>query len=236
MTSCMISQPRYLPALSYLQRIRNCDVFIILDTVQHNRQDFEHRNRIGDQAGAKWLSLPLDRSVGSRPLIKQLMLLSEASLQQHCDSILTIYQHADQFNEELTRSLYEPLHTIDFVSVLLQMLERTFNLLRCGKDGDRRWLRASNLPVNVIKGPEYLVQLCQHVGASHYVSGPNGKHYIASEFAEAGLEVSYHQDEPPLYGRSGQPAIPWLAWIDALHHQGIGYVGDIIRKPMTLCR
>lgn len=230
----MISQPRYLPAINYLQRIHQCDIFIILDTVQHNRQDFEHRNRIAGQHGPRWLSLPLDRGVGSRPALSKLQLLTDDCIQQHCETILATYRQAKYFNEALIKSLYEPVHTTNFVAVLVEMLQRTFQLLGEEKSGKQQWLLASSLPVDIIKGPEYLVRLCHYVGASHYISGPNGRDYIGSEFAAADLKVSYHQDAPPDYERGAQYAIPWLAWIDALHHQGDAYVSEIIHKPLTL--
>jgi hypothetical protein len=230
----MISQPRYLPSLTYLQRINQCDIFIILDTVQHNRQDFEHRNRIGDRSAVRWLSLALDRSIGSRSPIQQLQLISDSCISQHCELILSAYRNADYYEEKIIRRLYEPFYTLDLVPILIEMLHRTFHLLGAQGKANDKWLRASSLPVEVVKGPDYLVSLCKQVGASHYISGPNGRHYIASQFANADLQVSFHSDESPLYPRSGQPELPWLAWVDALHHQGIEYVRNAIRRPMTL--
>jgi hypothetical protein len=234
MTRCMISQPRYLPALSYLQRIHHCDILIILDTVQHNRQDFEHRNRIGEREGSKWLSLPLDRSVGSRPHISELRLLNESCLEVHREQMMCAYRQADHYNENLINLLYAPIQTLDFVSVLSEMLHRSFHLLGNRREVEGNWIRASSLPVSYVKGPDYLVRLCESVGASQYISGPNGKTYITDEFERSGLEVRYHCDKPPFYSRSGLPALPWLAWIDALHHQGLSFVQEAINQPMSL--
>lgn len=230
----MISQPRYLPSLSYLQRTFQCDTFIILDTVQHHRQDFEHRNRIAGSDGPRWLSLPLDRSVGSRPAISQMRLLNSECLEQHLQQLISTYRKASYFDEMVTRRLYEAIETLSFVDVLTEMLQRTFHCVGLNLQSGSQWVRASELPVPYIKGPEYLARLCAHVGASHYISGPNGRDYITDEFSRAGLRVEYHEDAPPHYERGALPPIPWLAWIDALHHQGSAYVNAAISKPMTL--
>ena len=65
-----ISQPRYLPALNYLQRIVVSDKFVLLDDVQHQSRAFEHRNKVRDAKKSRWLSIPIDRSATSRPLLK----------------------------------------------------------------------------------------------------------------------------------------------------------------------
>lgn len=64
----MISQPRYLPCLSYLRRIAQADTFIILDNVQMEARGFENRNKLETGNGLKWLSIPVDGS--ERSLIK----------------------------------------------------------------------------------------------------------------------------------------------------------------------
>ena len=46
MKTVAISQPRYLPAINYLDRIVRADVFVLLDTCQHQPRAFEHRNRV----------------------------------------------------------------------------------------------------------------------------------------------------------------------------------------------
>jgi len=232
----MISQPRYLPALAYLQRIHQCDVFIILDTVQHSRQDFEHRNRISEREGSKWLSLPLDRSVGSRPAITQLRLLNDGCLAQHHEQLVESYRHAEFFDPAALWTLYSPVDTLEFVPVMIEMLKRSFKLIGKVSSDKQQWIRASELPVEYERGPDYLVQLCLSVGASHYISGINGRCYIQDQFARAGLEVSYHQVHPSLYTRGALPSIPWLAWIDAYFHQGSNYLREQLNMPMALSR
>jgi len=231
---CMISQPRYLPALTYLQRIHQCDIFIILDTVQHSRQDFEHRNRIADRDGSKWLSLPLDRSIGSRPAITELRLMNDDCLPQHREQILESYRHAEYFDPSALATLYSPVDTLEFVPLMIEMLNRSFQIIGNRSSDKQQWIRASELPVNYEKGPDYLVNLCKCVGASHYISGLNGSCYIQDQFAKAGLEVSYHQASSLFYRRGKLPSFPWLAWVDPLFHQGSHYLREKLNEPMVL--
>nr|MBI3612487.1 WbqC family protein [Nitrospirota bacterium] len=41
-----IHQPQYLPWLGYLDKIDRADVFVILDTVQFKKNEWQNRNRI----------------------------------------------------------------------------------------------------------------------------------------------------------------------------------------------
>lgn len=230
----MISQPRYLPALSYLQRIHHCDFFIILDTVQHNRQDLEHRNRIANHDTAKWLSLPLDRSNGTRVKISNLQLLNNCCLEEHFEQLEHAYHASSHFNSDLLKHLYAPIDSLDLTFNLVTMMKRSFEWLGLVSASGQHWLKASELDLPYAKGPNYLVNLCKHVGALDYISGPNGKSYISNEFTEAGLRLFYHCDDPPVYDRGKLPPLPWLAWIDAYFHQGPKYVRDYILGPMNL--
>jgi hypothetical protein len=55
----MISQPRYMPALNYIQRISLCDVMVYLDNVRYTPRDWENRNKIKTARGWAWLSVPV---------------------------------------------------------------------------------------------------------------------------------------------------------------------------------
>ena len=58
----VISQPRYLPALNYLQRLKHADVFVFLDNVQIQTRGWENRNKILINGKEKWLTIPVSSS------------------------------------------------------------------------------------------------------------------------------------------------------------------------------
>ena len=56
-----ITQPAFLPWLSYFQRINKSDVVVFLDHVQFERRGHVHRNKILNQNKEHWISLPLKK-------------------------------------------------------------------------------------------------------------------------------------------------------------------------------
>ena len=56
-----IHQPNYLPWLGYFHKMTKCDIFVILDNVQYEKNLFQNRNRIKTSQGIIWLTLPIKR-------------------------------------------------------------------------------------------------------------------------------------------------------------------------------
>src|SRR5690606_28489385 len=54
-------QPAYLPWLGYLDKLARADVFVVMDDLQYEAQNFQNRNRVKFNDGARWLVVPLER-------------------------------------------------------------------------------------------------------------------------------------------------------------------------------
>src|SRR5207253_9418175 len=54
-----ISQPTYLPWLGYFDLIDQVGAFVLLDTVQFEKQSWQQRNRIKTPMGLQWLTVPV---------------------------------------------------------------------------------------------------------------------------------------------------------------------------------
>ena len=54
-------QPHYLPWLGYLDKLAKADLFVVMDDLQYEAQNFQNRQRMKLQSGAMWLTVPLER-------------------------------------------------------------------------------------------------------------------------------------------------------------------------------
>ena len=54
-------QPHYLPWLGYLDKLAKADLFVVMDDLQYEAQNFQNRNRVKLNHGAAWLTVPLER-------------------------------------------------------------------------------------------------------------------------------------------------------------------------------
>jgi WbqC-like protein family len=61
-----IHEPQYLPWLPYLAKADVCDVFAYLDNVQFQKNDLQNRDHIKTAQGARWLTVPVNASLGQR--------------------------------------------------------------------------------------------------------------------------------------------------------------------------
>ena len=52
-------QPQYLPWLGYFDKMARADVFVLLDTVQYKKNEWQNRNRIRAAKGWQWITVPV---------------------------------------------------------------------------------------------------------------------------------------------------------------------------------
>ncbi|MEC9380181.1 MAG: WbqC family protein [Candidatus Latescibacterota bacterium] len=66
-----IHQRQFMPWLGYFNKMDQADHFILLDSVQFKKNEWQNRNRIKAAQGAQWLTVPVIhdfRRARSRPL------------------------------------------------------------------------------------------------------------------------------------------------------------------------
>ena len=54
-------QPHYLPWLGYLAKVAAADLFVVMDDLQYEAQNFQNRNRLKLNHGPQWMVVPLER-------------------------------------------------------------------------------------------------------------------------------------------------------------------------------
>jgi hypothetical protein len=209
-----ISQPRYLPAPIYLQRIKLIDKFILLDDVQHSRE-FENRNYIKTPQGAKWLTINCQKKK-SRLKINELKISNMNWIEEHKEIIRRNYSKANYYSEELLEKIYDFTADEDFTQCILLYLKNILKIFEI----DTEIIRSSSLGTDS-KGAIKLVDICEKVNADIYLSGINGRDYIQDEFKAAGIGVKYHIYEHPVYTQLWGDFLPWMGFIDALFNVGI---------------
>lgn len=196
-------QPNYLPHLGFFHKMKEADIFIILDTVQFSDRFYQHRNRIRKESGWKWLTIPVERSF--QPIkdvkIKNNVLLSGRPWQEyHWNMIRTTYESAPYFKKfapDLASwyrdHSFEHLH--DFTIALITHLKDIAGIRT-------PLVRASALDVNASDASDRLAQLTKAVGGTTYLSGPSGgsKYELHQEpFQEQNISIRHQEFHHPVY-------------------------------------
>lgn len=223
-----ISQPRYLPAINYLQRIKMCDTFVLLDNVQHQPRAFEHRNKIKTANGSKWLSIPIDRPK-SRMIIGDLHVSGFDWVENHRSQIHQQYRQCEHYSKEILDRLFDLGHeSTHFVTLIEQMLAFWCELFSI----DANIVRASSMAL-IEQHDSLLAEITRSLCGDIYVSGPNGRDYL-DKTNFGGLDIIYHHFEYPLYKQAHGEFVPWMSCVDNLFNQGLDATRDLIHtNPQT---
>lgn len=55
-----IHQPEHMPWLGFFNKMLKSEIFVILDNVQFEKNNYQNRNRILGNNGAQWLNVPTE--------------------------------------------------------------------------------------------------------------------------------------------------------------------------------
>lgn len=198
MKKIAVIQSNYIPWKGYFDIIHDVDIFVFLDDVQMTKRDWRSRNKIKTPRGTEWLSVPVKVRRGQ--LIHETEIVQDAWQKQHLKSLHTYYSRAPFFNDYI--SLFDWLYGETHKN--LSEFNRQTTSMICDILGiETQLLSSMDLATDGVKD-DRLINICQEIGATVYVSGPSARDYIVEEkFQEAGIEVVYKD-------YSGYPEYPQL--------------------------
>lgn len=212
-----IHQLHYLPWLRYFEKIARSDVFIVLDTIQYNKNGWQNRNKIKTRAGATLLTVPVHASLGA--------CLSEVRIDntarwagKHCATIQQSYCRCPYFADHAT--FLEDAYSRSW-SHLNALNRHMLAYFLAALGIATQVCYASELKVSG-NATERLVNLLKAVGARRYYTGAYAlEQYLdANLLAEAGIELDIQQWSAPVYPQAHGAFIPDLSIVDLLMNCG----------------
>ncbi len=235
----IISQPRYLPALNYVNRLCCADSFMVFDIIQRQPREPHNRNKLLCNGEPKWLTIPINAS--NRALIYDMKVAGIDWIQQHKDTIRNYYLHAPYFEKEYIDLYFQGIDDVlmtsdfDFTTSIMQTFSNLGELL----DFKPRLIKSSDINNDTIEqalGPDKLMALCQKAGANLYISGPAGRGYrVIDAFQGSGVDVLFHDYTHPIYDQvNTSEFIPYMGFFDALFNLGRDQLIELIKQPMHL--
>jgi hypothetical protein len=214
-------QPAYLPWLGHFERVALSDLHIVLDDVQiehGGKTSFTSRNKIRTEKGWMWLTVPIKTSGQGQPLISEVNIDNTRNWRdKHWRSISQHYARTPFFGEY--RDDLQEIYHQDW-SMLMPLLDRSNKWLLERFGLNTRCIRSSELNV-VAKKSSLVLEICQIVGATKYISGIFGREYLdISSFERAGIEVVFHDYKHPEYQQKFGGFEAYMSAIDLLFNQG----------------
>lgn len=203
-----IYQPSYLPWLPYIEKMKNSDVFVFLDTVSYSKNSFDNRNRIPINGKSYWLTIPIKTSGRLGQTYLETETVNNDWIDSHLSVIRQTYKKSKNYDQYMERieMAYERCRGITNLATIcwrmLPLFIYTFvvpSLDEIFESPGHEIVRASDYNFKG-KRSELLLDICQYFKATEYYSGVMGKSYLDEEiFQRTGIKVVYPNYNPPHY-------------------------------------
>lgn len=215
-----ICQPTYLPWLGYFDLMDQVDAFVLLDSVQFEKQSWQHRNRIKTPTGLQWLTVPVSHRGHFGQPIDQVKIRDPEFVRKHMRGIELSYRRTAYFD-----SYYPELGDILNAKSKGLLADLNVGLLRwfCVVLGVQTPIFRSSAMKATGRRSELLVNICGELKADSYLSPPGSAEYLMGDlelFVNAGVEVAFHHYEHPEYSQPFPPFCPCAAALDLLFNEG----------------
>lgn len=214
-----IHQPEHLPWLGFIDKMRQADLFVLLDNTQYAKRDVQNRNRIKTANGPIWLTVPVYQKKRYTQRILDVEICYDKDWRKsHWSQMERSYKKAPYFDEHgpFFEKLYATEWTklVDLNTAVIRYLVEAFGI-------DTKVVAASEIGVEHIGASEVLHAICEAVDASVYISGKMGRDYLdESAFNASNIDVVYQDFHHPEYTQLWGEFEPYMSSLDLLFNHG----------------
>lgn len=227
-------QPTFFPWIGYFDMIDQVDNFVFYDDVQLAKRSWQVRNKIKNQNGEFFLSVPVKKTKNRDDL---LICETEISYDEnwqikHLKNIENSYNKAPYFKDvyKFIQEIYSFDHkllsnfNINFISEISKKIGIETNFIKSSE-------------LNEIKGIKdiRLASICKKISTQIYLSAQGSASYIEAEkpggeIVDNLIELYYHFYNHPAYDQIHGSFIPYIGIIDLLFNVGFENSLDLIRS------
>lgn len=224
MTTVAILQSNYIPWRGYFDILRQADVFVLYDEVQFTKNDWRNRNQIVTRTGPLWLTIPTKTSGQWGQSIAETQIAHPSWARKHWASIQQAYARAPYYEQH--RDWLGTLYTQAATQSALSTVNRSFLSATAGVLGLTTPIVSSSDIPGTGDQTGRLLQICQHLGATRYLSGAAAQTYLDTErFHVAGIRVDW----------MAYPAYPTYQQNDGVYRPSVSVLDTLMHRPCEAC-
>jgi WbqC-like protein family len=197
-------QPHFLPWLGYLDKVARADVFVVMDDLQYERQNFQNRQQLKLADGPHWMTVPLVHHTQDARICDLRIDNAGRGGRHHWQHRIwrTLEVH---YGRTAHWEHYAPALEDIFRRRWTHLLELDLHILELA----RNWLaikipivRASSLELRGAK-TDRIVDLCTKLGAGVYLTGRGGSvgYLDTAALARAGVTPIWQRFRHPTYAQ-----------------------------------
>lgn len=225
---CTIHQPNYLPYLGFFEKAYNSDVFVLYDTTQFKKNDWQNRNKLCVNNGWQWISMPILHDFGQK--INEVKIKDpEKNLQKNWRSIKVIYGKAPFFKEY--SPVYEEIYNSN-IELVAELNTKIILAAAVQLGLKTRFIKNSELPPIESKSTQALIDINKNAGADTYIAGAEGINYLDMDlWNSSGLKIIFQKYHHPVYKQFNSPEFqPYMNILDLLFNCGPDSLEILLNK------
>lgn len=215
---CTIHQPNYLPYLGFFEKAYNSDIFVLYDTTQFKKNDWQNRNKLCTGNSWQWISLPILHDFGQK--IMEVKIKNPGkNLAKNWRSIKVIYGRAPFF--KVYAPAYENIYNSDIE--LISELNSKIILTASAQLGLKtKFVKSSELPDITTTSTQALIDITRYVNADTYISGAEGINYLDMDlWNSSGLKIIFQKYHHPVYKQFNSDEFqPYMNILDLIFNCG----------------
>lgn len=231
-------QPAYLPWLGYFHKAALADTFVLLDSVQFEKNSFTNRNKIKTSNGPAWLTIPVEMRDHLHKNINEIKVDSKQNWKvKHWNSLVLNYKktpyftlYADLLNEHYKK---ESDLLIDYIQPLTDFFFNELNI-------NNEKVKLSELGIDSAK-QDLIIDICKKTKADAFVFGAMGKNYADEAlFRQNNIRIYFQEYSHPSYPQVWGEFAPYMCILDALFMLGpertreLIFENNITKKELEL--
>ena len=214
-----IHQPCFIPWPGFFEKVLKADTFVLLDTVQFEKNSFDNRNKVRIANGDTWLTIPVKTKGKFEHMTWQNLEIQneEPWRKKHLKTLEHNYSKSRYWlkYQEKIREIYQKNQQL-LLDFNLDFMSFIFNELEI----ETKIVRASDLDLTEKKS-DLVLEILLKLGASTYISGAMGKNYLKeSDFHRNNIEIIYQDYKPPIYAQAYRNFVPYMSILDVLLNHG----------------
>ena len=226
-----IHQPEHMPWLGFFNKAVNSDIFVLLDTVQFEKNYFQNRNKIMSNKNptGEWITVPVEKGRHTDLICEKKIAFNAKTKNKYLCKIHKAY-NSHPFYVDIIGDIKDIFDSNDvFLSKLnISLIQYFFKLLdiKCELVIASDLCLEKSLPGGIVN-----YEICKNLGATTYLSGVSGKNYLdENPFRKDCINVIYQDFIHPRYYQASENFISNLSILDLIFSLSPQESLDVIRE------
>jgi hypothetical protein len=230
-----VLQSNYIPWKGYFDLMACADLFVVYDSVQYTKNDWRNRNILVSGSGPVWLTIPVNTAGRAEQSINSATISDTRWARKHWQTVSQLLARRSSFGlfqEQWAQWFSDVSEMTNLHDVNVYFLGKIADQLKISTElvDDREFDLVPDSPTGK------LVQLCELVGASSYLTGPAGLSYLELDLFRAKridvdvIDYSHY----PEYSQASSDFRHGVSVLDLLANTGLAAPDHLLGRTTTL--